>query len=188
MFSKQSDLTTAAGLCQGEPGEHWIGALDDGTHVLIRPLEMRDRERQFAFIQRLSWPSRRFRFLRPVTVVGESLLDHLMDVDYHYRMAYIALAHEDGELREIGVCHYAANPEEKVCECAIVVADDWQRRGLGRLLMTHLIEAARRNGFKEIVSTNLSSNYAIHRLLKKLGFESYYPTVDFSEIVHKLRL
>ncbi len=33
---------------------------------------------------------------------------------------------------EIGVCRYAVNPDGETCEFAIVVAEDWQHRGLAR--------------------------------------------------------
>lgn len=188
MFINQPDAATFERLCKGSPGEHWIESLDDGTHVLIRPLAAQDREREFQFIKHLSAQSCRFRFLGRLTEAGASLMDPLMDLDYHDRMSYVALAHEDGQLHEVGVSRYAARHGHKQCECAVAVADQWQRRGLGRLLMKHLIDAARRNGFEKMTSTNLPTNYAIHRLLKKLDFESYYPTVDFTEVVHKLHL
>ena len=35
-------------------GQHWIEAVKDGRHVLIRPLAEKDREREYAFIKRLS--------------------------------------------------------------------------------------------------------------------------------------
>ncbi|MGE8323801.1 MAG: hypothetical protein ACN6OX_12070 [Pseudomonas sp.] len=44
-------------------GEYWIEALENGVHVLIRPLQAKDRQREKAFIERLSPESRHFRFL-----------------------------------------------------------------------------------------------------------------------------
>ncbi len=35
-------------------GDHWVESLDDGRHVLIRPLREEDRERERQFINRLS--------------------------------------------------------------------------------------------------------------------------------------
>ncbi|MDO2048654.1 hypothetical protein Q2452_25660, partial [Escherichia coli] len=44
-------------------GDHWVESLDDGRHVLIRPLREEDRERERQFINRLSPATRHFRFL-----------------------------------------------------------------------------------------------------------------------------
>ncbi len=111
-----------------------------------------------------------------------------MPVDYHQRMAYVALVHVDGQLQQIGVSRYAGIPGSQRCECAVAVSEDWQRKGLGKRLMQHLIEAARRNGFECMVSRDLASNYAMHRLVKALGFTSRYPGGDVSEILHELDL
>ena len=97
-----------------------------------------------------------------------------MPVDYHRCMAYVALAHEDGQLRQVGVSRYAGIPGSHNCECAVAVSEPWQRKGLGRLLLKHLIDAARRNGYHCMVSRDLANNYAMHRLTKALGFTSRY--------------
>ena len=84
-------------------GEHWIDALDNGTHVLIRPLQAKDRQRERAFIERLSPESRHFRFLCQIKEPGEAMLDQLMAVDQDRQAAFVALAHVDGELQEVGI-------------------------------------------------------------------------------------
>ena len=71
--------------------DHWIETLDDGSHVLIRPLRAEDRERERLFLERLSPLTRKFRFHGEVKI-DDKLLDHLMDVDYQRTMAFIALA------------------------------------------------------------------------------------------------
>jgi GNAT superfamily N-acetyltransferase len=167
---------------------HWTDALTDGTHVLIRPLQANDREREFQFIKRLSPQTRHFRFLCTLNEPGEALLDQLMDVDYHKRMAYVALFMEHGELTEIGVSRYAAADHDKTCECAVVVADGWQGRGLGRLLMKHLIDAARINGFERMISVDSANNTDMHRLARDLGFETQADPLDMTQVVYTLQL
>lgn len=65
-----------------------------------------------------------------------------MPVDYHQRMAYIALAHVDGCLQQIGASRYAGIPGSLSCECTVAVREDWQRKGLGARLLRHLLGAA----------------------------------------------
>nr|WP_319527711.1 GNAT family N-acetyltransferase [Pseudomonas laurentiana] len=188
MSNDPSQQKALAALCQGETEEHWIQALNDGTHVLIRSLQERDRQREFQFIRHLSPESRHSRFMGGFNRDDLTLLDQLMDLDGHNRIAYVALAHVNGELHEIGVSRYAAMPGHKHCECAVAVADDWQRRGLGTLLMQHLIQAARSNGFERMTSLDSANNYSMHRLAKKLGFSSRYDNGQFSELTHELDL
>lgn len=167
---------------------HWIEPLNDGTHVLIRPLEPQDREREFAFIKHLSPQSRRLRFLATINEPSESMLDQLMDVDCCRRMAYVGLSMDQGKLIETGIARYAALADSSQCESAVVVADSWQRKGLGTLLMKHLINTARLNGFTEMLSIDSEVNSGMHRLANKLGFVRRQDPLDATQVIHRLNL
>ncbi|VTQ11124.1 acetyltransferase [Pseudomonas aeruginosa] len=150
-------------------GDHWVESLDDGRHVLIRPLREEDRERERQFINRLSPATRHFRFLGEIKEASPALLDQLMDIDYQQSMAFVALVHEDGELREVGISRYAACCEEGQCECAVTIADDYQGLGLDAVLMRHLIDVARRNGFRQMYSVDSAANRGDARPLLRTG-------------------
>lgn len=169
-------------------GDHWIEPLRDGTPVLIRPLAPKDRQLEESFIERLSHRSRRLRFLGDFEHASAATIDRLMDVDYHSRMAFVALIHENGCLREIGVSRYAATSDGKRCECAVTVSDDWQGRGLGVILMRHLIDVARRNGFKKMFSIDASDNQSMRDLAAYLGFARRPDPEDSTQVVHSLDL
>jgi len=169
-------------------GEHWIETLADGTRVLIRPLLPEDRGREAAFIRRLSAASRRNRFLGEIREASPGLLDQLMDVDHHRAMAFVALAHDGGELREVGISRYAADKNGQRCECAVTVADDWRHRGLAVLLMRHLIKVARREGFEALYSRDLAENKDMHELATSLGFAPNRDPDDACLVIHTLKL
>ena len=56
------------------------------------------------------------------------------------------------------MCRYITNPDGETCEFAIVIADDWQRKGLGRRLMSALIEVARARGLRSMIGHVLAEN------------------------------
>jgi GNAT superfamily N-acetyltransferase len=169
-------------------GEHWLETLDDGSHVLIRPLRAEDRERECRFINRLSAETQRLRFLGNMSEASPALLDQLMDLDYRTRMAYVALVHDNGELREVGVSRYCASGDGEQCECAIVVADDWRHRGLSTALMRHLIDMAKKQGFRQMYSLDSASNVHMHDLARQLGFHSQRDPDDATQVIHRLHL
>lgn len=169
-------------------GTHWIEHLRDGRPVLIRPLRAEDREREEDFIRRLSPAARRYRFLGDFRQASPALVDQLMHVDFPRQVAFVALLHDNGELREIGVSRYAATNEELQCECAVTVADEWQNKGLGVLLMRHLIDVARSNGFKRMFSIDEASNQNMHHLADFLGFRRELSPDDPARVVHILDL
>ncbi|MGY2201441.1 GNAT family N-acetyltransferase [Pseudomonas gingeri] len=169
-------------------GEHWIETLRDGSHVLIRPLRPEDRERERAFIKRLSPQSRHQRFLGEIVEPGTLLLNQLMNTDERNRVAYIALVHDNGELREVGISRYAATGNEQACESAITVADDWQHRGLGTALMKHLIDSARRHHFTRMYSIDSAANSHMRDLARDLGFTRERDPDDATQVIHQLLL
>lgn len=168
--------------------EHWLEPLNDGSHVLIRPIRAEDREREVEFIRNLSSEARHFRFLGAVKDVSPALLDSLMQVDYSQKMAFVALVHQDGKLIEVGVSRYAATQESGQCECAVTVADAWQHRGLGTALMRHLIDTARQNGFKQMYSVDAAANAHLQALAHDLGFQRTRDPQDATQVIHRLQL
>lgn len=173
---------------QPQTAEHWVEKLKDGSAVLIRPLREEDHERDRRFLSTIAYDSRRFRFIAGLSGCLPGVNTHCMPVDHPPCMAYVALVHANGKLQQIGISRYAGIAGSQYCECAVAVSEDWQRKGLGRRLMRHLIAAARREGFERMVSRDMASNYAMHRLAKALGFTSCYPGGDVREILHQLDL
>jgi acetyltransferase len=102
-------------------------------------------------------------------------------------MAFIAVTEEDAKETEIGVARYVTNPDGETCEFALVVADAWQRKGIGSGLMEQLMEVARSRGLKTIEGEVLTaSNEEMLALVKILGF-SIHPRDDDPAIRHVSR-
>jgi GNAT superfamily N-acetyltransferase len=187
MLTVKDHNDRAAAAYAAVTGKYWIEALKDGRHVLIRPLTEKDRDREYAFIKRLSPESRHMRFLAHINEPGAAMLNQLMDVDDKQRAAFIALVHENGHLIEIGLARYAATGESE-CECAVTVADEWKHLGLATALMEHLIKGARKNGFRQMYSVDASSNAPMRDLAKALGFETRNDPDDSCQVIHRLCL
>ena len=70
----------------------------------------------------------------------------------------------------IGSARYSLAADGESVEFALVVADDWQRHGLGRRLMGALIEVARSKGYRSIFGDVTGNNAKMLRLMHSLGF------------------
>jgi len=68
------------------------------------------------------------------------------------------------------VSRYVTNPDAESCEFAIVIADDWHRKGLGRRLMSQLIDVARARGLRTMIGHVLAENRGMLTLCQGLGF------------------
>lgn len=180
---------SAAGSPPAEKSR-WYETLTDGSRVLIRPICSDDADLEQRFMERLSPESIEYRFLGQVKP-SNTLAAQLADTDLTRDMALVAL-HYDTEnaahKRELGVARFCTDNDGRRCACAIVVADDWQRRGLGRLLMRHLIEIARGRGIEQMYSIDLASNTGMRRLAEDLGFRRTVTPGCLSEATYTLDL
>ncbi len=182
-----SNITPISGF-PAIAGDHWIESLDDGRYVLIRPLRPNDRALESAFIDSLSPQSRRDRLLADFREPSTRLLDPSMATDGKGAVALIALVHEDGELKEIGIARCSSTGLAGQCECALTVADGWQPLGLGIKLMLHLIDQARRNRFQRLLSFDAASNESMRELARQLGFHRAPDPADASQVIHSFDL
>ena len=166
---------------------HWQETLRDGTRVLIRPVHADDAAIERAFVERLSPEARANRFLGQVAVTDD-LIRKLTTIDYQRDMAFVALHHESGSKAEIGASRLYRNADQASCECSVVVADAWQGKGLGTILMRHLIDEARRRGFKRMISIDAVGNTGMRKLALELGFVRTTHPDYRDEAVHTLEL
>lgn len=165
----------------------WRERLRDGSEVLIRPIRKDDAVRERAFIERLSPESRYHRFLGQYRIDDE-MIRRFTDVDFQRDMAFVALREDAGEQREIGVCRFCISDDGESCECAATVSDEWQGKGLGTLLMRHLIDVARQRGIKRMIAIELAENVAMRALAESLGFKRDAEHGGGGEVVHVLHL
>jgi GNAT superfamily N-acetyltransferase len=120
-----------------------------------------------AFAQ-LSEESRRLRFLGPKPSLSPSELRYLTEVDGHRHEALAAIDPVTGRAVAIGrFVRDQRNPER--AEVAITVADDWQRRGLGRLLLERLVDRAREEGVSTFTALVSLENRNMQGLLDRIG-------------------
>jgi len=191
----QSDVGTTATRDQAGPETApdfnrsmvWHEKLGDGTQILIRPIGKDDGDLERAFIDRLSPMSREYRFLGQMKASDDEIT-RLTDIDYQRDMAFIALLERTGESAEIGVGRFCLAKDGESCECAVAVSDEWQHKGLGTLLMGHLIDVARRRGIKRMVSVDMAENLAMRKLAESLGFDRRIEADYPSQVIHTLDL
>lgn len=165
----------------------WHEQLRDGTRVLIRPIAASDLEIERRFIERLSPQSRRFRFLGEINL-SKQMLRRLTQPDPASEVAFIALIADGAQKTEIGVARYCTNADHTASECAVAVSDDWHNKGLGTLLMRHLIEVARWHGVQRMYSIDAVDNVAMRDLAAFLGFKRKADPDDAHQVIHTLDL
>jgi acetyltransferase len=145
--------------------------LPDGRTVTIRPIRPEDAEREQQFVIGMSDESKYYRFMDTIRELTQTMLVRFTQIDYDREMALVAtLPDADGKEVQIGVARYVTNPDGESVEFALAVADDWQKHGVGRKLMSALIDCARAKGYRTVVGDVLSMNTKMFSLMTRLGF------------------
>jgi RimJ/RimL family protein N-acetyltransferase len=143
--------------------------LRDGSTVTIRPVEPDDGDRLREIWAATSELSRRRRFLASADEVSDEDLRYLVELDHRRHEALLAL---DGDGRGVAVARYVRVPGDRTtAEVAVIVADDWHRRGLATTLLARLTERARENGIERWSAIVSEDNAVVLDALDRAGAE-----------------
>ncbi len=145
--------------------------LPDGTNITIRPIRPEDADLEKTFVHGLSDEAKYFRFMETIQEITPAMLVRFTQIDYDREMALIAVTHVARQEVELGVARYATNPDGLTCEFALVVADQWQGKGVAHKLMTSLMDVARDHGLERMEGEVLRANQPMLKLMTRLGFE-----------------
>jgi GNAT superfamily N-acetyltransferase len=142
--------------------------LSDGATVILRPIRPSDRDLLLDGFERLSPQSRYRRFLAPMDDLSEPMLRYLTEVDHHDHEAIGAIDPASGH--GIGIARFIRQADQPdAAEAAVTVADDWQRRGLGTLLLGALADRARSEGIRVFTAVVLAANAEMLEVLEHVG-------------------
>jgi acetyltransferase len=161
--------------------------LEDGTNVLLRPIRPEDEAIESEFINGLSEETSRYRFFNIVRNLPHSDLVRFCNIDYDREMAIVAEVTEGGRRREIGVGRIISEPDQRRGEFAVVIADQYQAKGLGRKLVDMLINIAEEKHLEAIFGVVLKDNAPMLSLCKEMGF-TVTPREDYAEVELALRV
>jgi acetyltransferase len=162
-------------------GVRW--ELPGGAIATVRPIRPEDAEMEARFVRNLSDNARYFRFMVGLKELPREMLIRFTQIDYDRELALVAVNHVEGQPEFVGVARYICNPDQESAEFAIVVGDDWQKRGVARGLMLRLIDAARTCGIARFEGTVLRANHNMLRFTEALGFKTRDDPEDPEQVI-----
>lgn len=144
--------------------------LKDGKRVMLRPIRPEDEPLEKEMLSGLSDETLRGRFFTVIKDIGHDMLVKFCNIDYDREIAIVAEITEGERRRIIGIGRLILDPDLEKGECAVVVHDEFQRRGLGLRLLDMLIGIGEEKNLKEVYGYVQSSNNRMLNLAKKVGF------------------
>lgn len=139
--------------------------LPDGAIVGVRPVIPADKVEALRAFARLSETSRHNRFLTPTPRVSEAQVRYLTDIDYVDHYAWCAGTVQG---RGIAIARFVRTGDD-IAEAAVTVADEYQNRGLGSLMLKALALIAHDHGLSRFEALVLAENRPMIRIAEKAG-------------------
>jgi GNAT superfamily N-acetyltransferase len=162
-------------------------ALRDGTRVHIRPIRPEDDHALVEAFQHMSPQTIYQRFFAALPELSPDMAWRFSHVNYTNRMALVAETADSEPPQVIAVGRYErtrsepthpgsphestndSTPDSDTAELGLVVLDQWQGRGLGRILLHQLLAVAARNGITRFTADILADNRRMLHLLATEG-------------------
>jgi len=143
----------------------------DGDLITIRPAKPVDERRIQEHFYNQDKDDIYSRFFRAKTRFVRDDLEGMFQIDYIKDLTLLAVVGEFGFGKVVAVGEYLLDQVRNVAEVAFSVSKEWQGKGLGKILMRKLSEAARENGIAGLMAYTLPRNQGMIRLFKSLPYK-----------------
>ena len=149
-----------------------------GDRITVRAIRSQDAVSLQTYIRGLSSEARRNRFHGTINELSPTRLAHLIHANRSGKIALLVFPGGGGEQAVIGEAILAKAQNSQRCEIALSVADAWQGKGIGTLLLRSLECRARMLCAHALFGEVLRTNTAMKCLARKEGFSIRTPFTD----------
>lgn len=143
----------------------------DGEKITIRPVKPVDERRIQEHFYNLDKNDIVARFFHKKNTFVRDDVAYMYQIDYVKEMTVVAVTGEFGFGKIIAMGGYVLDMQTKLAEVAFSVSRDWQRKGLAKVIMRKLLEAAREHGIKGFNAYTALNNRSMIGLFKTLPYE-----------------
>src|SRR5687768_7405432 len=140
--------------------------LRDGSTVRVRVMRPTDEAGLYALLNSLSEDSRWLRFY---CLQNSSAIASEAHREANLEQAFGLVACSGDEERVVGHAFYVAVAEQRA-EVAFTIANDFQGRGLGSILLGQLAEVASANGIEIFEAEVIAANHRMLHVFRASGF------------------
>jgi len=162
----ESSLSGVECLLTSAPHRNGDVVLRDGSTVRVRAMRPDDDKALLGLFTSLSEESRWLRFFSPTKGSALAAEAH-RETNLDHTFGLLALS--GPEERVVGHAFYAGLDEHRA-EVAFTIANDFQGRGLGTILLGQLAEVAEANNIQMFEAEVVAANHAMLHVFRESGF------------------
>jgi acyl-CoA hydrolase/GNAT superfamily N-acetyltransferase len=143
-----------------------------GESITIRPAKPVDERRIQEHFYNLDKDDIYSRFFQARSRFVRDDLESMFHIDYIKNLTLLAVVGEFGFGKVVAVGEYLLDPPRNMAEIAFSVSKEWQGKGLGKIILRKLSEAAREHGILGLVAYTLPRNQGMLKLFKGLPYKT----------------
>jgi len=161
----------AGGFVVRSSGKQKFITLNDGTEISLRPIKPTDEQGVKNLVYSLSQESLYNRFMTHTKQFGAKQILDFIYVDHRKNVAIVVTIPEAHGEDIIGIGRYFLDERSNRAEVAFMVRDEWQHRGIGRILFNRLVTIAKQSGIAGFTAEVLRDNHKMQNLFNYSGFK-----------------
>jgi RimJ/RimL family protein N-acetyltransferase len=142
----------------------------NNQRVTIRPAKPVDERRIQEHFYNLDKDDVVSRFFHEKSSFFREEVEGIAQIDYVKNLTIVAVVGEFGFGKVVAIGEYLLDPDENMAEIAFSVSKDWQRKGLGRILINKLSVAAKENNIDGFYAYTTRQNQGMIHLVKRLPY------------------
>ncbi len=142
-----------------------------GEQVTVRPAKPVDERRIQEHFYNLDKDDVIARFFHDKTSFVKEEVEGVSQIDYVKDLTVVAIVGEFGFGRVVGIGEYLIDPATNIVEIAFSISKDYQKMGLGKILLQKLATAARENDISGLVAYTSPHNQGMIKLFNQLPYK-----------------
>ena len=146
----------------------------DNRRVVLRPIRPEDEPLWLEMFRNFSKETIMQRFFYIIKDTPHDLRVRYCNIDYDREIAIVAELTENNQRKIAGVVRLVIDPDGRKGEFAVVLADPWQRIGLGSKMVDYIIGIAEDKNLESVYGVVMRENTRMIALVESLGFQVKY--------------
>jgi len=143
----------------------------EGEEMTVRPVKPVDERRIQEHFYNLDKDDVVARFFHEKTSFVKEEVEGVSQIDYVKDLTVVAVVGEFGFGRVVAIGEYLIDPATNVAEIAFSVSKDYQKKGMGKILLRKLASAARENHISGLVAYTSPQNRGMIKLFNQLPYK-----------------
>jgi GNAT superfamily N-acetyltransferase len=163
--------------------------LRSGEEVFFRPIKPTDERALQELFYSLPQADLYRRFHCSLSGFSHRYAQPMVNIDFEREVAIVGVAGGRESERIVALARYIVDERFNLAEVDFTVHTEWQGKGIGRYLMSYLIEIAQKKGVAGLTAYVMADNLAMLELMRGTGFPteskpengSYLITLSFEQ-------